>query len=161
MKKLFLFTLVFAVAVGCGGGRRAKMIVDETMFSEAEIHEMMLRSGEHNARTSLDWGGTYFGVIPAANAPGIEVTLTLNNDHTYVLHAHYIDRPEADDLHSDGAFTWDETGMIVILSGQENGMGRFRVEEGRVRLLDMEGNVITGELADNYILKNLEKWMEQ
>lgn|GEM_PF-2790411 len=145
--------LVFAVAAGCGGGKRAKKILDEMTFSEAEIHEMMLRSDTHNARTSLDWDGVYFGVIPAASAPGIEVTLTLHRNHTYVLHAHYIDRPAADDLRSEGTFEWDETGMIVILSGREDGMGRFRVEENRVRLLDMEGNIITGDLADNYILE--------
>ena len=34
----------------------------------------------HNAETSLDYEGTYKGVLPAADCPGIETTLILNPD---------------------------------------------------------------------------------
>ena len=36
----------------------------------------------HTAEISLDYYGTYKGTLPAADCPGINVTLTLNKNKT-------------------------------------------------------------------------------
>ncbi|MFU8831928.1 MAG: copper resistance protein NlpE N-terminal domain-containing protein, partial [Wenzhouxiangella sp.] len=33
-----------------------------------------------SSRLSLDWVGTYSGVVPCASCPGIETSITLNDD---------------------------------------------------------------------------------
>ena len=65
----------------------------------------------HNAETSLDYEGTYKGVFPAADCPGIETTLTLNPDKTFTLHSVYIDRDSSFD--EKGTYTLE--GNILTL----------------------------------------------
>jgi uncharacterized lipoprotein NlpE involved in copper resistance len=42
----------------------------------------------HNSRSSLDWAGTYEGVLPCADCPGTKIRLTLNGDGSYRLVTH-------------------------------------------------------------------------
>lgn len=44
----------------------------------------------HDAESSLDYQGTYTGVFPAADCPGIDMRLTLKKDGTYSLHMKYL-----------------------------------------------------------------------
>ena len=58
-----------AVALAsCGGNAPRRSAQQETGTFKPDIH---------NAETSLDYRGTYRGVLPAADCPGIETTLTL------------------------------------------------------------------------------------
>ena len=67
-----------AVALAsCGGNAPRRSAQQETGAFKPDIH---------NAETSLDYRGTYRGVLPAADCPGIETTLTLKPDGTYSLH---------------------------------------------------------------------------
>ncbi len=50
------------------------------------------RARHAHAETSLDYQGTYTGVLPAADCPGIEMRLTLDDDGRYTLDEQYIDR---------------------------------------------------------------------
>jgi heat shock protein HslJ len=80
--------------------------------------------------------------------------LELKQDSQYFLTTFYLDEDDPT-FNEHGKFTWDAGGSVVTLSGMAEGEGptRFRVEEGQVRQLDMEGKEITGELAANYVLK--------
>jgi uncharacterized lipoprotein NlpE involved in copper resistance len=103
--------------------------------------------------TDPDWPGVYTGVTPAADCPGIEVQLTLNSDGTFALQYQYIDRDVGVFSH-EGTFTWDETGRIVILD-IENYPPYYETASNRLIQLDMQGNRITGDLADLYVLKKV------
>ena len=46
----------------------------------------------HNAENSLDYEGTYYGFLPAADCPGINVTLTLNKDKLFTIINDYVER---------------------------------------------------------------------
>lgn len=104
----------------------------------------------HTAENSLDYPGVYEGTIPAASGPGIKMTLTLNKDKTFKLRSEYIDE-------KDGIFNeqgkYVITGNIVTLELPQNEKKYFKVEEGRVRMLDQDQKVIEGALAEHYILK--------
>ncbi|MDR0379793.1 MAG: copper resistance protein NlpE, partial [Candidatus Accumulibacter sp.] len=50
-----------------------------------------------------------------------------------------------------GTFRWDK-GRNVIALDAENFPPYYRVGEDRLIQMDMEGNPITGDLADNYVL---------
>jgi uncharacterized lipoprotein NlpE involved in copper resistance len=105
----------------------------------------------HTPEISMSWPGVYTGLIPAADGPGIDVQITLNYDRTFTLQYSYIDR--GDNVFSyEGTFTWDKTGTTIILD-IENIPPYYKVAEGRLIQLDMQGNRITGPLADNYILE--------
>lgn len=141
MKKvLFLFCLCLMMAA-CGNKPKGEQLVQEPA---TEVPDM------HTAETSLDYWGTYKGVFPAADCPGIETTLVLNRDNTFTLRSVYIDRKDA---------TYDEKGVFTLKDNlltleSEGGQKQYyKVEEGQVRHLDGDKKVITGPLADNYILK--------
>ena len=105
----------------------------------------------HNSRNSLDWAGTYAGLIPSAGCMGIEVRLTLNGDSTYVLLYHYVGR-ENPEYRTTGSFTWDKAGSVVNLD-LRSGPNFYQVGENMLRQLDLEGKVITGDLAEMYVLR--------
>ena len=103
----------------------------------------------HNSQNSLDWQGTYEGTLPCADCEGIKTTLQLNEDNTYALTQEYIGR---NTFNETGTFAWDSSGSWITLSS--NNM-KFKVGENVLFALDMEGKVITGELADHYQLKKI------
>ncbi len=104
----------------------------------------------HNARNALDWAGIYHGVLPCADCPGIDTVVTLTMDGTFRLQTRYVDRDERV-FEERGEFTWNDAGNTVTLPGAQ---GRsFFVGENHLVQLAQDGSRITGELADNYLLR--------
>lgn len=134
--KMLILSLVVVSAVACNSKKNENEKVDM-----------------HTSEISLDWAGGYSGILPCADCEGISTELTLNSDGTYQLISQYLGKEELIDTVS-GEFTWNEEGNVVKLGGiqAEEGSALYRVEENRLRFLDIEANVIEGDLADNYIL---------
>lgn len=109
-------------------------------------------SDGHNARTSLDWNGTYKGVLPCADCEGIQTELTLNQDMSFVLKKNYMGK-DTKFPQDKGTFQWDSTGSKVELIGLKDQPNTYFVGENKLIQLDMEGKEITGTLADKYVLK--------
>lgn len=107
----------------------------------------------HTTQNSVDWDGTYQGVIPCADCPGIKVTIVLNSDGTFQREDVYIDKQDST-IKETGTFKWDKTGTIVTLQGKDQ-TSQFKVQEGNIVMLDTDGNIISGPLAENYILKKI------
>jgi copper homeostasis protein (lipoprotein) len=107
--------------------------------------------GAHNAANSLDWHGTYTGVLPCADCEGISTTLTLNADETYHLSTVYLGNEDGE-FHRRGTFSWNDAGNTVRLNDFDSGPALYFVAENRLFQLDMDGNRITGDLAGRYIL---------
>jgi uncharacterized lipoprotein NlpE involved in copper resistance len=105
---------------------------------------------EHNSKNSLNWAGVYTGTIPAADGPGINVTISLNTGGTYEARYQYIERPGSD-FTLKGTFVWDNTGNIIKLNTKDI-PPYYKVGENRLIQLDMRGKPITGNLADMYVL---------
>ena len=61
--------------------------------SQAEVELPMeynpLVSGD-NSRNSLDWAGTYSGVLPCSDCRGVETYLTINTNNTYEIKRRYL-----------------------------------------------------------------------
>ena len=111
----------------------------------AEQHEAATPSvdSDHNAQNSLDWAGTYKGVLPCADCTGINTTLTLNPDHTYQYSEQYQVK-DAEKTESKGSFSFDSTGSIVTLDGNANQQKLF-VGENYLEIR----NAKTGEKIDS------------
>jgi len=105
----------------------------------------------HNSANSLDWAGVYKGVLPCADCEGIETSLTLNMDNGYQLSTTYLGK-DATSFKQQGRFEWDAKGSVIRLLNQKDGPALYKVGENQLFQLDMEGQLITGDLADNYKL---------
>ena len=91
----------------------------------------------HNSRNSLDWAGTYEGVLPCADYPGTKTRLTLNGDGSYRLLTKVQGSQNAEKSVS-GVFTWQLSGNAITLD-ERGGRKQFSVGEGRLTLLRPEG----------------------
>lgn len=107
-----------------------------------------------NSRVSIDWAGTYRGVVPCADCEGIKTELVLDQSGTFRLGMLYMGKKNLAPFILEGRFEWDKTGNKITLKEVAEGEGprHFQVGEEKVFQLDQQGNRITGELAVNYIL---------
>jgi len=104
----------------------------------------------HNSEIKLDWPGTYTGTIPCADCEGIQKTITINKDKTFIATDTYLGKEDAEHI-SKGIFKWSEDGRIIVLSDANR--TSFLVTENIITQLDKSGNKITGKMAKKYILK--------
>ena len=105
-----------------------------------------------NSQNSLDWQGIYKGVTPCANCEGIETEITLNDDLTYTIKTKYLGKGDGKVFEEKGSFVWDKNGSSISLEGLKGRPSQYKVGENRLIQLDMEGNIISGALAEKYVL---------
>jgi len=132
---LFLIFLLFGIS-SCKTTQKAQT-------------NMALTTGD-NSMTSVDWQGTYQGVLPCADCEGIKTQLVLNADLSYTLETMYLGK-EDKVFQTKGTFKWDKTGGIITLGDIEKQM--YQVGENKLIHLDKNGNKITGDLAGKYIME--------
>jgi len=146
-KNLYWMAAAFITltAVGCTNAKKAD--VSAAGNDTTQVVDM------HTAETSLDYYGVYKGTTPAADCPGIELTLTLKKDRTYTYHWLYIDRKDAE-FDETGTFTVKDNLLTLTEKGGE--VSYFKVQEGSLVMLNDEKQPATGALADAYVLKQEE-----
>ncbi len=105
----------------------------------------------HNSSNSLDIDGTYKGVLPCADCEGIETEIFLNKDMTYVKRTKYLGK-DSKVFEEKGRYTWNEAGNTIKLDGIKDAPDRYFVGENHLIQLDLNGNKITGNLGDKYVL---------
>ena len=142
MKKVFIFICSCALFAACDKSKNENINLEER-GTKVEVID------EHSAEFAIDYEGTYNGVLPAADCPGIETTLTLNPDKTFNLHSVYIDKNASFD--EKGTYTVKES--LLTLKEKSGEESYYKVEENRLRQLDMDKKEIKGELAEQYVLK--------
>ena len=123
---------------------------EEQAVEEQGISAETFVDNQHNASNALDWNGTYQGTLPCADCSGIDITITLNQDGTYLLEQSYQGKEDGQ-FKSEGQFSWDESGSTVTLTN-EDAPNQYFVGENVLMKLDMNGEKVTGELANNYNL---------
>jgi heat shock protein HslJ len=100
----------------------------------------------HNSQNSLDWAGTYEGVLPCADCPGTKTRLTLNYDGSYRLVTEAQGSRNLEKSVS-GVFTWQPGGNAITLD-ERGGRQQFSVGEGRLTLLRPEGGASPSPTAN-------------
>jgi heat shock protein HslJ len=93
--------------------------------------------------------GTYFGVVPCADCEGIETTVILKADGTFDLTQVYQGKSNLFNTHGEVS---EKNGNLVLTDAVNKNLLQLKIGEGILTQLDMEGNVIEGEHAANYIL---------
>lgn len=145
MKRLFI---ILTAAVMIFPGCRTQ---NKTTSADTGLTRIIDIEYGDNSSATLDWSGTYEGILPCADCGGIITTIVLNEDLTYsrtMLYKGKGGNPFTD----SGKFSWDKQGRSILLEGANSGNDRFLVGENMLAMLDRDGNRITGELADKYIL---------
>jgi len=144
-----LVTFIAIALVSCTNQGKKQ---DGTLRDSTTINKNMI--DPQSSDISLDWIGVYKGTMPCADCEGIETTIELRNDQTYVAHYKYLGEGDANEFIDEGTFTWAVTGSIITLES-ESETSQYKVEKNRLILLTQEGELNTGELADYYVLKKI------
>ena len=105
----------------------------------------------HNSANALDIEGEYKGTLPCADCEGIKTAIVLTRDKTYIRHTTYLGK-DVNVFEEKGVYSWNSEGNTITLSGIKNAPNMYFVGENKLIQLDTEGNRITGNLADRYIL---------
>lgn len=106
------------------------------------------------SKNSLDWDGTYSGILPCADCGGIQTSLKLSGDGSYSLKQVYLGK-EDNAFENSGKMVWNKEGNVITIGEGESVM-KLQVSENALTMLDRAGHKITGELADKYQLAKLD-----
>ena len=123
----------------------------ETKKEETAVETIEVVADEHTAKNSLDYLGTYKGVLPCADCEGIETEIVLNKDETYTKKTKYLGKDETV-IEELGDFTWLEDGTRMSLEGLDSEPVLYFVAEGKLIQLDEDGNKIEGDMGKNHEL---------
>lgn len=123
--------------------------VQQDSLSGLDSAEKMMK--DHTSENSLDWAGTYSGVLPCNNCEGIDVTLTLNNDKTFQQKIRYINSSEETDKELKGNFRWSAKGDKVKLEEVEE-FSEFKVGEFFLLPLNEDGKEFKPVPGNNFQL---------
>lgn len=148
MKTYLIMPFLLTALAGCGHKAKTEAgTVADTVAQTAVVPDM------HTAENALDYFGVYEGTLPAASCPGIQTVLTLQKDTTFTLHSDYIDEKDAV---FDVKGTYTLQGSLLTLKADDGEIYYYKVEEGRLRMLNAAKEPITGPLAENYVLKQTQ-----
>lgn len=147
MKKTLLITAALGLFItSCSKKETTEVVVTEPTVT---VTDSTALDTAHNSKNSLDWSGTYEGVLPCADCEGIKNTLTISDDNNFHLTQEYINKNFS--VKDSGTFTWDANGANITLNSKDNEFN-YKVGENRLIQLDLEGKEIDGALKDHYIL---------
>lgn len=96
--------------------------------------------------------GKYFGILPCADCSGIETSITIKENGSYIFDRTYlVNNQRGNKSVSEGQFkiSGDEKHLVLPEMLAPN---RYLIEEKRLTQLDIDGKLIEGELKNNYIL---------
>ncbi|MEO3737524.1 copper resistance protein NlpE [Shewanella baltica] len=144
-KSLCCIALLALFTTACSEAPKEDTAVDTTQVQTEAAKTVPVGDTSQN---SLDWAGSYEGVLPCASCEGIQTLITLQSDNSFVQETVYLGKDEKI-LKLMGKAAWDEKGQKITL---EDGT-QYLVGENQLIMLDTQGQRITGDLATNYVLK--------
>ncbi|TJZ61409.1 copper resistance protein NlpE [Sphingobacterium olei] len=94
--------------------------------------------------------GHYSGKLPCADCEAINTVLELSKDHSYELKYVYVGK-SSDKFTKNG--NWKVEKNNLVLEGLDY---EYKIVDGVLWQLDLAGNTITGDLAENYQLEKIK-----
>jgi copper homeostasis protein (lipoprotein) len=137
------FILLMAV-VGCINNRQGK-----NEHSNSTEKNIAHQNGVENG--GKDIMGSYRGVLPCTDCQGIETILQINSDKSYRLSTKYLGKSEENFIKNG---RWKIHASTLSLEGIDY---KFKIFEDHLGQLDLSGNDIKGDLADQYLLSKVEE----
>jgi copper homeostasis protein (lipoprotein) len=108
----------------------------------------------HQAQNNLNLSGLYLGFFPCDDCKGIRTTLALNKNNTYILITIYVGKSDREFVEK-GKFALGENGDRIVLTPRKGSTTtqQYLIDNDMLIKLDEEGNRITKDGADRYILR--------
>lgn len=103
-----------------------------------------------HSKNSFEFCGTFAGILPAADGPGIETVISFSSDGYFKKTMIYLSDP-TQSFNQTGFFK-KEDGDILSLSATDGETSYYLMEKDRIRLLNFDRSIIRGPLEKNYIL---------
>ncbi|QIL76352.1 MULTISPECIES: copper resistance protein NlpE [Hymenobacter] len=102
-------------------------------------------------------GGIYQGLLPCADCAGIETVLYLYPDSTYMERRTYLDQPKEgnNDQVSSGRWAQVSANLVRLTRRSAAGPTDYRMRPRALQQLDLDGQEITGDLAERYVLAQI------
>ncbi|WP_284651949.1 copper resistance protein NlpE N-terminal domain-containing protein [Flavobacterium terrisoli] len=145
--KLLLFTLLLSFFISCQKQTNDKATAQDSIAKVDSLNNV----AAHNAKNSLDYIGTYKGILPCADCEGLETTICINENNTYNVKTLY--QGKGDKIFEQkGSFSWNKAGNTIVLDDVKNGPNQYFVGENTLTQLTLTGEKITGNLAAQYVL---------
>lgn len=101
-------------------------------------------------KDSTPVAGTYYGKLPCADCPGINYTLTLNADKTYIESSEYLGE-KSEPIVEKGSYSMKKD-VLTLQPASQSEKQLLRKVEATLVMLDKNGNEVSGDLASNYVL---------
>jgi len=145
MKNFFCLITCLVALVGC-----------------SHIVEKQAKPDHHTSQLSLDWQGSYYGVLPCADCEGIETELHLIADENnldsgqYERLSHYLGKEDGRFFKQSGTFQWQASGRNIELINNGDIESTWQVRENALQMLDQEGDAIQSELSAAYRLEKIQ-----
>lgn len=149
MTATMLAALTFSACTSNESQKASGQGAEQEAEQVTETMDSTLIDPAHNSQNALDWSGTYQGVVPCADCPGIETTIVINPDETFSYSGEYLERDLI--VEDNGKFMWHDNGSSIHLVGKDVNL-KLKVGENQLMMLDQEGNIIQSELKDHYTL---------
>jgi copper homeostasis protein (lipoprotein) len=90
------------------------------------------------SRTSLDWSGFYWGILPCKECSGVETLLNLRPDSTFRIERRNVDNQFTPNVR-EGVFEWQPDNVQIVCRENNGEVMRFVVGEDRLYQLDGSG----------------------
>lgn len=141
-----ILCLAIVLFSGCKTNRDRKM--EEKL--DNELQQAINQQDMEGARYIINYDGTYVGMLPCADCKGIHTELTLQGDN-YTMKRQYQDVTNSEVITNTGKIMWDGSDKIVL--DVFDIPNAYQVRENELVALDEDGNLVTDETAEQYILQ--------
>jgi len=155
LKSISFIFLALTLLISCSNESTSEVeegAESRVQTGKSKTEDSRAVSDGHNSQNSLDWEGTYSGVLPCDDCEGVETTITLKGDEKYSRKLVYRGKSKTP-LMSAGKFEWNEAGSAVTLLSPSGENEVYRVGENQLIKLDQEGQTVAGDLNNEYTLK--------
>lgn len=141
--------ILLLIVLGCDSAAP-----EDSSAAVTEAAETSAPPDGHNSRISLDWDGTYAGMLPCADCDAVYTVITLYADESFSRTVSYIGRDERT-FEDEGGFGWSEDGGSISIDNIDGSRQKYLVGEGFLLHLDRKGERITGARSERYRLEKL------
>ncbi len=158
LKQNLAFIFVSTLFSVCNAAMaESDMQIQERVLKAREMtHQQQIDHTTHISPIdkSLDFHGVFYGFLPCNDCNGIKTTLSLKQKNNYLLVTQPA-RESSREYYEKGKYSWNDESQTVVLTprNQSNTRQYYIENEGTLIQLNSDGTRITGDQADDYILR--------
>lgn len=114
----------------------------------------------HASHKGIEWPGIYTGIyngfLPCADCAGVKTSLALNKNKSYILITQYVGKSTRDFVEKGKFSAGDKPNTIILTPKKSASVHHYLVGEDVLIKLDEQGNRVSGDLADRYVLRRID-----